>query len=422
MESLVLTLLTTFGIGFVALVLIRPWYGIIALVLTHIFLVASTEQVTIYERAYIIIFLSTLLGWFLKRLYLKDFVKIAKAKVSIPIFLFFVVGLISIFQAIRNGINIEDWLRDIWRFGPLLLFCVVVTEAKNLNQIKKLIILILIVGSIIATKNIVDLFYLKGSQEIFWEFRKTFEQHVSFFPFAALMLSTVLLFFIKEKKLMVFLYVIIFVCIFTPLALGFRSEIIAYILVIIVSISLRVREIGKPLPFVRISILLILFLAIFGSNYYLRQFMKQRFERRAILQGLYVRTIDWKTALSNIKENPIWGKGFGYGFWVDRIYEEHFTKIVHNLPLYLTLKMGITGPILFYSILFLALKSALSLFRNVHNQFQKGILGGIISYLMVCGFTSMIFSGFFRYEQNFLLGIFLGIISFYERMKRNNLE
>ncbi len=136
--------------------------------MTHIFLVASTEQVTIYERAYIIIFLSALLGWFLKRFYLKDFVKIAKAKISIPIFLFFVVGLISIFQAIRNGINIEDWLRDIWSFGPLLLFCVVVTEAKNLNQIKKLIILILIVGSIIAIKNIVDLFYLKGSQEIFF--------------------------------------------------------------------------------------------------------------------------------------------------------------------------------------------------------------------------------------------------------------
>ncbi len=90
---------------------------------------------------------------------------------------------------------------------------------------------------------------------------------------------------------MVFLYVIIFVCIFTPLVLGIRSKIIAYILVIIVSISLRVREIGKPLLFVRISILLILFLAIFGSNYLLRQFMEQRFERRAILQGLYVRTV-----------------------------------------------------------------------------------------------------------------------------------
>jgi len=104
------------------------------------------------------------------------------------------------------------------------------------------------------------------------------------------------------------------------------------------------------------------------------------------------RIIIWKGAVQMIKDNPLFGVGYGlFPHMIPRYASVGYVD-AHNTYLILGAEMGLPALILFLIILFIMIKNALWVYRKSEDKFLKsfalGLLGGLFGLLVVNMFGS----------------------------------
>lgn len=101
----------------------------------------------------------------------------------------------------------------------------------------------------------------------------------------------------------------------------------------------------------------------------------------------------WKAALEMIKDNPLWGVGYGVFGYALGYYNPNFSGWdAHNTYLIIAAEMGIPVLLIFMIIIFILFKDSFWLFTRVEDRFIKavalGMLGGIVGMLVANMFGS----------------------------------
>lgn len=128
---------------------VRPWLGVLGLVLIQIPLASSTEGLVGAELGFALLFLATLLGWAIK-MAVTEGPSLPRSWFIPLILLFLTVCATSVLTARLNGIGFTAWIRGWYQFGAVAIFFPVATEFRSLDRRRLLGITYLFAASAIC--------------------------------------------------------------------------------------------------------------------------------------------------------------------------------------------------------------------------------------------------------------------------------
>ncbi|MFX0201848.1 MAG: O-antigen ligase family protein [Candidatus Hodarchaeota archaeon] len=172
----------------------------------------------------------------------------------------------------------------------------------------------------------------------------------------------------------------------------------------------------------RASVFLLIFVII--SGVFLFSPIKKRVFKDISDPGAQYRVIKAKIALNKFKENPLLGSGLG-SFHYEAQFSEVWAYRAHSTleNNYLVL-LAEGGLIEFFAFLYLIIalgKKVLSLLKRIRDPFLHPVLLGCITSIVSTLAAGMFEDTLFFPKNNWLIGIFMGIIVVVERIYRESL-
>lgn len=352
------TILILAGTTLFFLVLLRPKIGVFVLLFLQLGLMKSTTGLTSIETIFIILFIVTIIGWLL-RLLLKKKATIVRSSLSLPVLLFLLFCVLSLFKASYNNVSILNWFTG-WRvFLILALFFVILNEFKSKKELKWIIYSFLITTTLICLRDMF-LFNQQGGFEIM--FKAAGLEYASLFFIMSIPFS-ISIFLTTKKLLLKWLQVPLIIIYFLRLLISFmRSYFIAIlsmsITFIIILMILKIFK-NKEL-FFRIIILVILMCIILGTISLIfpekiNKITKDNIKRFVILKDFsssqnisgVTHLVEIKAAWKYFLNQPLLGHGFGFRYQYYRPNQQSVNSlIVHFIPLFFLIKMGFVGVLL----------------------------------------------------------------------------
>ncbi len=331
---------------------------------------------------------------------------LVRTPLNFPLFLFALLGLISLIQGSYHMVDIEggSLIISFWRwYVPMFLYILVVNNVRNRESIKKVLILIMFTAVVIALITIREHANLGDVSS--WS--KARIGGIAGNP------NTLGTFFINYGPLLlgVFIYNAhkirswIFMVFYLLCARGAhvtysRGTWLAFgVGAVFITLLTRSKKLVIPgiflvgLVVLNPSILPESITSRFRSTFtneqtYLEQSVEEKVEKSAS-----DRIIIGTGALKMIKQNPFLGFGFGvFPYFIMDYSEIGGRRDAHNTYLRIAAEMGVPALLVFLSLLTIVFTTTFWVFRHSKDNFFKGcsvgFLGSIIGLMVACMFGS----------------------------------
>ena len=184
---------------FLYLLVLNTELGLYVIILLHIFIIKSTEELNIFEVFFGVVLITVLVGWFVRKKYSKQ-EDIVISRVDFWLSLFLLTCLASIIPAILYQFSILKWFRELVPFIILFTFFPIVDLVKK-KHIYFIITCLFLLGFYVAISNLVFYKTAISQAEKMWQltaFRQTANEPILF---TLLILSVSLVIFLKKKLL-----------------------------------------------------------------------------------------------------------------------------------------------------------------------------------------------------------------------------
>lgn len=423
MELKEILFLVAVNIGFVPLFITRPWIGIIGLLFLQIPLASSTEAINLFEISYALWFFVVMLGWLLKCFVFK-LKRPPSTSLNLPILAFFSYVIFTFFQPIFNNIDLLDSLRQWSHFSSLLLFFPIVTEFEKNKKLKILIYSFLMVSTIICLYAICwNLIFGSGLKIT----EMGAEKEGSPFSSILYLSGTILLISMYSYTRNIptrFIFILLLLIHFWRAIIGFRRHpalIILFAVILILFFALQQKDripITRHTKLIVFFILLSIFSIYFGNlDDYLARFA-------GISRGMESRTLVLSESLNRFfslfqLRNLIFGRGFGLreGYTVLLRGKLHFTGTVHNVYVYLLIRIGFIGLFLYLWISLKGIHEGWNLTQRLRDNYWKGISLGLTVGLIAMSVSTLANSKGTRIDFSLFIAMSLGVTCILSRKK-----
>ncbi len=331
---------------------------------------------------------------------------LVRTPLNFPLFLFALLGIISLVQGSYHMIDIEggSLIISFWRwYVPMFLYIVVVNNIRDRESIKKVFVIIMFTAVVVALITIRE--HADIGDVSSWSKARiggiagnpnslgTF-----FVNYGPLLLG---IFIYNTHKIRSWIFMIFFLlCARGAHVTYSRGTWLAFgvgtLLVILITRSKKLIIPGIlliGLVILNPSILPESITSRFKSTFtneltYLEQSAEEKVEKSAS-----DRIIIWTGALNMIKQNPILGFGFGvFPYFIMDYSEIKAQRDAHNTYLRIAAEMGIPALLVFLSLLIIVFSTTVWVFRYSRDNFFKGcsvgFLGGIVGLAVACMFGS----------------------------------
>lgn len=383
------------------LVFLRPWVGVIALLLLQIPLSRLTPHVDPFEIGYIFCFLLVMFGWLSKQFMEQKNFRIASLSLSILCFCTYIV--LALPQSIINNTGILSSLKQCMRFLNLLLFFPIVTEFRDKKRLQLLLTMFLAAGTITSL------------YAIFWNLKHgsgmtfgTMGRGIAGNPFPAVIYlpTTILLIslygYCRNNWIRRFLLLALFLNLWRA-TLGFRRHpvgVLIFSTILILFFALLRKDYHTVFSYAKMIAIFTIFFTMLSllSAYVNLHHYKERFSWNAsttgMESGVKIRTMAMSEALDGYLnydlQNLILGKGLGleethFDIWKNQ-YED---MVVHNLYIFILIRSGFIGLAMYLWMLFKGIQVGVSLIPNMEDAYWTAISVGFAAGLLAMALLSI---------------------------------
>jgi O-antigen ligase len=387
------------------------------------------------------LFLVAIIPWLCRALIAKKR-PVPIGKVTIPLLGFLGMAFFAVLQSTRMGIGFDVWIKELRPIVYLTICFVVASELRTLRQLKLSVKVFIFGVTLLALKS----FYLRMMsvetaadvnlveiQDGFVRVLKCFEVH--FFVVGILILVSLILFSLSRRNKAFYVLLASFIgtaLLFTYTRIGYIS-LIAGLFVVFLGAGIR-KAFKVTVASVAVIILSLLageivqiFQVAQTSGRSLTSSVAQRLWSSTNIKhgdAIQYRFDEWRQVERKVLGNLLVGSGLGAAhspvYTKSKSIEADFTsRFVHNSYLYLLLKMGIVGLIVFIVLLASYGRQCWMLFRRLKNPYLKAVslalLAGIVA-VIIQGLTGFIFD----YRIMLWLGLCFGLPTAIKRMTRTS--
>lgn len=368
---------------------LSPLSGMTFVLAISALFIRSTEDITPYEIAYTVLFTIAILGWFAGRLLQGQ--PVTETKTDTLLVWFLVLCVVSIVPTVILGNNPFKWLREL---VPLLLFLPYFLVVNLLNrkvEVYRICLAYAVVCLSIGTVNIYDYINNVSNAKFLWEILAGRRAPGEPLFYTTLITLIVVLVYggLRGWKRFAALGLMTFCTV--ALAITFsRGYWVASAIALSVAFALMAPAMRWRL--LRYGAILSLFgvTAIYlFMDQLLFDILTAMGDRLATVfsSSLDVsvrnRLVESAAAFDKILGSPIWGYGFGaYYRYRALIPSEMPTWYVHNVYLYLWMKIGLIGLVVFLIWYLNVILHGYQVYRRLKDPLLKPLLLSVVSLLI----------------------------------------
>lgn len=384
---------------------------ILYIILIFVPIARGAVRIWAYGPVYILT-LSMLIFWVMKMAREKE-IRIRRTPIDIPIISFAFISLISII----NSKYIYGSIMEIIKFVILaLIFYIVVNFIKEEHKIKRILNIILCIGTGIALFGILQ--YLGVFLNTWWDDPKfisaTYVNHNHFAGLMELVIPLSLGLTLSEKKKSkksIYIYSFLILCVAFLLSMSRGAWLSLTFSMLIMAIIIFKK--GRSRLIVFISALLLIVAGIFLLNAVDLDFLFRRISSYRELD--FAGRIEiWKGTLLSIKDNWFLGSGVGtfiYNFPKYRTIG--LTRLInysHNDYLQVAFEMGLFALLLMISIIVKTIKKGLKTHSIARSSFKKWIPLSLVIGILSISIHGIADFNFYIPSNAILIAVFFGLV------------
>lgn len=368
---------------------LSPLSGITAVLSVSVLFVRSTEEITPYEIIYVTLFATAVLGWIARRFW--QGMPLTETRTDRLLAWFLVLCLASLIPAILSGNELLKWLRELVPFLLFLPYFLVVTLLHRKVQIHRICLAYGVVCLSIGSVNIYDYINNVTNAKFLWEILAGRRAPGEPLFYTTLITVFILLVYggLRGWKNFAGLGLMTFSAV--ALAITFSrgywvaSVIALSVAFILMAPSMRWRLIryGSTLTLTGVTlILLVMGQLLFDILTTMGDRLATVFTTTLDL-SVRNRLVETAAAYDKIMGSPIWGYGLGtYYQYRALIPSEMPTWYVHNVYLYLWMKIGLIGLAVFLLWYLTVISHGYRVYRRLEDPLLKPLVLSIISLLV----------------------------------------
>lgn len=368
---------------------LSPLSGIIFVLAISALFIRSTENITPYEIAYAVLFTVATLGWFAARL--RHGLPVTETKADRLLVWFLVLCVVSIVPTVILGNDLFKWLREI---VPLLLFLpyfLVVTLLNRKIDVYRICLAYAVVCLSIGSVNIYEYVHNVTNAKFLWEIlagRRAPGEPLFYTTLITLILLLVyggLRGWRRFAGLGLMMFCAVALAITFSRGYWLASAVALFVAFTLMAPAIRWRlfRYGVILGLVSVTIVLLF------MDQLLFDILAAMSDRLATLFATSLdlsvrnRLVESAAAFDKILGSPIWGYGLG-AFYHYRalIPSEMPTWYVHNVYLYLWMKIGLIGLIVFLVWYLTVITHGYRVYRRLEDPLLKPLLLSVVSLLI----------------------------------------
>ena len=410
------------GVGALIWIFNRTERWIPVAILSHSLLfLHEAKGIGLIDILFSIIFFGGLIIWFLRKFTKGE--SVIRGGSDLILVSFLIYAFFGIFLASAYGFSFFKGFREFLLFVPYLLYMPIREYINGKKQVDVVIWSLIIVIVVVGTVDIVRYRLNMTVAQYFWQVISGREA-----AFESLFMSGVILlatFYAAREYNRVIVTIALglsavslaitfsrgywigavigvgFLMIFSPGEARKR-------LVILSSISLLVS----------IAIVYILFPKIFSDIF---EGLVTRLAATGLGDiSLRNRFAESSAVLKKVADSPIIGYGLGSFFsFYNLIFQQTSTTwYIHNVYLFMMFKFGVVGTMLYLSFYFMKMFDAIKLALNYNSSFEKIIMTGFVSIMLVMLIISVTSPQFYDRASVLILSVFWGVIDSYRANMR----
>jgi O-antigen ligase len=398
--------------------------GLVLVIALSSMFVRSTEEITPFEIAYTVLFGVVVMGWILRRMSLGlPFTQNTSDRV-LGWFLFICIA--SILPAIGQGNDLIKWVRELVPFLLFLPYFMVVSLLRSKEEIRWFCIAYLVLSISMGLVNVYDYWIIVSEATQEWELIANRQAPGEPLFFTTLIITILFLVYhgVWARRTIVFLGIIAFCVI--ALAITFSrgywvGSIIALGCAYLYMPSDKKRRFILYIGSMTL-VAVIVIVSLMGQI--IIDIVSAMGDRLASIitasmdLSIRNRMVESAAAMDEILASPIWGYGLGYHFNFHPLIPYLTpTWYVHNVYLYLWLKLGIFGLSAFLIWYGMVLYHAYLCVRRLSDPFLHPLVLGIMCIMIAMIPLSITSPQFIQKDSILFLALGTGII---ERIYRSN--
>lgn len=414
--------------GVVALALLgrcamSPLKGLVLVVALSALFVRSTEEITLPEIVYGVLFGTVMLGWCARRLAAAQ--PFAPAAADRMLVWFLAVCVASAVPAFLYGNDMMKWLRELIPFLVFLPYLVIVTTLNRLSDLRWLCAAFLAVTVSMGVVNFYEYWLNVANARELWELIAGRRAPGEPLFFATLAVTMTLIAYEGFRGWRTVGYLALAVFAVVALAITFsRGAWVATLIALGVAVVLMpARRRWTVIKYAAgLGLLALVSITLFMGPLAVDivTVMAERFGSilsAAVDLSLRNRLAESAEVVSRIAESPVFGYGLGYYYsFFPLIPYEMPTWYVHNAYLYIWLKLGLIGLVVFLVWYFTVLIHGYRLYRALRDPFLQPLILGVTSVMIAMLPLSVTSPQFIQKDSILFLALSMGII---ERLYRN---
>lgn len=409
------------GIVLLFIILINSYFGLLVIISSFPVLVGFSEDISLAERAFIILFSLWVTGWLLQLV--QDRKKRLSFKwhpLTTPTLILGLLLFISAIIGYLNGAELADVLRDLSKFTGYFMLFPVASVVKDEKKVSSLLILLFLIGlpswiwnTFIWSARKFD--YEYGAMNII----SVGGEYIG--PFIGALWP---IFLLRTKKMFKTLSLLLLMILFGyVLGSGYRHQVSGFLIMSFASIwciwavQTGIKKIKAVIPF--IACLIFVFWLYYGTLGHLslpgdekvKDFYRPLLFTNELLHdpSFQGRLIESQAAVNKFREYPIFGVGLGHQVEFQTKFGWFKSSFTHHIwQTELLMKFGLIGIIIFICYFVSVLKFTFIVAKQSANPLVKAFILGIFVWIIKTIIPTV--GSFCGHGFTFTLGIMLGIL------------
>lgn len=399
-----------------------PVGGLCVVLMLSSLIIRGTEGITIQEAVYASLFVTVILGWGARRLVIGLPLTITWTDRMFVWFL--MICLASVVPAVLYGNALLRWFRELIPFLMFAPYLIIITTVRRTREIRWFCLAFIFVSLMIGINNLIEYRNSAVKAEYLWELmagRRALNESL-FFVSLTILLILVAFEGFRGWRTVGYLSLIVFFLV--ALAVTFTrgywvATLIALMVAIVQMPSGRRRTAIRYLAGLALAGTVLVTLLVGPLVVEVASAVAERFGSisSAMLDlSIKHRLAESMAAFHLIMRNPIvgYGLGFLYSFY-PLIPADLPTWYVHNVYLFLWLKLGIFGLTTFLVFYLSVVIHGYRAYRRTEDPFLKPLTLGITSVMVAMIPLSITSPQFIQKDSILFLSIGMGIVEFVYR-------
>jgi O-antigen ligase len=387
-----------FSVGLILLWLIvrDTLWTLTVLILLYFYIVHTTEEITPAEMSFAVLFFFFTVSWYFRAVFIehRPIIQTAADRLLVG---FLALGALSIIPALLYGNSLFLWLRELASLSIFALFFPMKAALKERKALPVFLVAYMVMATLLAIEAIYN-YKISALQAVFLYQFQSSRQVEDEQVFLAVVIASGAFVMYAQKWKQLILSIAIFALFAMALAVSFsRGYWVAaaaglFIVFLIAGFRQKVQAVGLGIAMVGLAVMALVFLfgglweTITGSMGS-RLLTLTSASRDISVQS---RVSEYASAWATSIADPVVGHGLGATFvFYDPIRQVHLVRnFTHNSYIYLILKLGLAGLLLFVSFLILQIYMAWRLFRNSRGMLRP-FIGALFAILVSLAIVSV---------------------------------